>query len=72
VRIVHSAHDASSSAVFAKRLRTCRQLVLATFQEAGLLAAFLRQLEAAGGVPVGQLAAHVPGLILEAYHLAAL
>ena len=72
VRILHSAYDASSGAVVGKRLQTCRQLVLAIFQEAGLLAAFLRQLEAAGDVPVGQLAAHVPGLVLEAHHLAAL
>lgn len=40
-------------------------------QEAGLLAAFLRQLEAAGGVPPGQLPLHVPGLVLEAHSLAA-
>lgn len=47
-------------------------LLCAPSQEAGLLAGFLRQLEAAGGVPPGQLAAHVPGLVLEAHHLAAL
>jgi len=41
-------------------------------QEVALLATFLRQLEAAGGVPPGALQQHVPGLVLEAHHLAAL
>ena len=73
--VAHSsltAHRMLPEAVIANWITDLMSPVIATLQEAGLLAALLRQLEAAGGVPAGQLAAHVPGLVLEAHHLAAL
>ena len=40
--------------------------------QVALLVAFLQQLAAAGALAPGQLERHLPGLVLELHHLAAL